>query len=282
MYQITASIVTYKNNINVLTKAIDSFLNTDLDVKIYIIDNSPNNAIQNALKNDSRIEYIFNNANIGFGKAHNIVLRKSQNESQYHIVLNPDIDFNSGVLEELYSFMESNKDIGFVMPKILYPDDSIQYLCKLIPSPFDLILRRFMPFKKYREFKKNRYELRFSGYDKIMDVPVLSGCFMFLRSEILKTIGFFDDRYFMYLEDVDLCRRIGEKFRTTFYPNVSVVHHYEKGSYRNYVLLKHHMFSAISYFNKWGWFFDNKRKIINRNCVKEILTQTGKKEKNLI
>ena len=82
---------------------------------------------------------------------------------------------------------------------------------------------------------------------------------MFLRTSVLKRVGGFDETYFLYMEDLDLCRRIGQVARTVFYPAVSVMHGYQKGSYKSSRLLKHHLRSAVRYFNKWGWFFDAER-----------------------
>ena len=106
-----------------------------------------------------------------------------------------------------------------------------------------------------------------------MEVPSLSGCFMFMRCSVLKQVGGFDERYFMYAEDLDLCRRIGEVSKTIFYPKVSIIHEYGKGSYKNKKLLKYHIISVIKYFNKWGWFWDSKRRYKNQECVKRIKAQ---------
>jgi len=166
--------------------------------------------------------------------------------------------------------METNQDIGLIMPKIVYPDGQIQYLCKLLPTPSDLILRRFLPFKTVKEKRNRNYELHNLNYAEITDVPNLSGCFMFMRSSALNSVGLFDEHFFMYLEDTDLVRRIGEKYRTVFYPYAKVVHTYEKGSYKNFSLLIYHIKSAVYYFNKWGWIFDKKRKMINSRILREI------------
>lgn len=80
----------------------------------------------------------------------------------------------------------------------------------------------------------------------------------------------FDQRLFMYMEDVDLCRRIHKYFRTVFYPDAQVYHQNGQGSYKNLLLLKHHIFSAIKYFNKWGWFVDEERKSINRKILNDL------------
>jgi hypothetical protein len=268
MIQINASIVLYHNKKEQILKTINSFLNTSMSVRLYLVDNSSNDNLKELSTIDRRVEYIFNNANLGYGSAHNIAIKKSIGDSvPYHLVLNPDVYFDKGVIEELYDFMEKNKSVGSVMPKVLYPDGELQYLCKLLPTPLDLILRRFIPSKKWKEKRNEIYELKFTNYDEIMNVPCLSGCFMFIRTSILKEIGGFDERFFMYLEDVDLCRRINQKARIVYFPKVEIIHNYEKGSYKKIRLLLYHIISACKYFNKWGWFFDNERKIINKKTI---------------
>jgi len=269
--QISASIVLYHNSTIQLSKAIHSFLDTNLEVKLYLIDNSGNDHLKDLQNIDNRVEYYFNNANLGYGSAHNIALNKSINlKSEYHLILNPDVYFKKGVLEQIYTHMSVNANIGNIMPKVLFPDGEMQYLCKLLPSPIHLFLRRFLPKIKFFEKLDAFYELQFSGYKTEMNVPYLSGCFMFIRTESLISVGLFDENFFMYLEDTDLNRRIHAKYKTVFYPDVSVIHEYEKGSYKQLKLLLYHIRSAIYYFNKWGWFFDRERNDINSQCLSSI------------
>jgi len=274
MKSINVSIVLFKNDQDLVKKAIYSCVNSALINRIYLIDNSPTDILSCLASLDSRIEYIFNNANLGFGKAHNIALKRSIEENiPYHLVLNPDVYFEGGVLEELHHFMENNPDVGLVMPKVLYPDDTLQYLCKLLPTPLDLFGRRFLnfgPFRKIVEKRNEVYELRFTGYDKIMEVPYLSGCFMFIRTEVLKKVGLFDERFFMYLEDTDLSRRIHRVAKTVYYPYVYVYHEYGKGSYKSLKLLYYHIKSAVKYFNKYGWFFDKEREEMNKKILEKL------------
>jgi len=253
-YDLTISIVIYNNEIAMLNETIKSILSTSLKLQLFLVDNSETDSIRK-LCNDDRIEYIFNCNNLGFGAGHNIAIRKSLGMSRFHLIMNPDIYFEEGTLEKITLFMEQQPDIGVVMPKILYPDGTIQYLCKLLPTPLDLIFRRFIPgpFRAILKKRFDRYEFRDRNYEEMMDVPCLSGCFLFARTEIFRHIGLFDERYFMYLEDVDLCKRIGAKFRTVYFPEASVYHHYDKGSYKSWKLLFYHIRSAVKYFSKWGW-----------------------------
>jgi GT2 family glycosyltransferase len=268
---LNASLVLYNTNREQLTRVIACFFATTLPVKLYLVDNSPTDELKDIAAQDSRIEYIYNNANLGYGAAHNIAIRKSIEENvPYHLVLNPDIYFEPGVLETLYDYMEKHPDVGNVMPKVLYPNGEIQYLCKLLPTPMDLIVRRFIPFRKIKEKMNERYELRWTGYDKEMNIPYLSGCFMFLRVESLKKVGLFDERFFMYPEDIDLTRRLHEKFKTIYYPKVIIIHDHAKESYINGKMLFIHIKNIVKYFNKWGWFFDTKRRKINHTVINTL------------
>ncbi|MGE9313493.1 glycosyltransferase family 2 protein [Niabella sp. CJ426] len=269
--ELTASIVLYKTNITEMKKAISSFLNTSINVHIFLVDNSPNDQLRAALPEDSRITYIPSHDNPGFGSAHNLALREAISlESKYHLILNPDIEFTNGVLEELYTFMDENETVGNVMPKVYYGNGELQRLCKLLPTPFDLLGRRFLKGFNFSERRNSMYELKAYQYDKVADIPNLSGCFMFIRTSVLKKIGGFDERYFMYLEDIDLNRRIQAVARTVCNPKVSIIHGYHKESYSNSKLLVHHIKSAIKYFNKWGWFFDKKRQEINKKAIENL------------
>lgn len=267
---VSGTIVTYKNNHTVLAETICSFLNTDLDVRLYIVDNSPTDILKE-LCVDSRIEYLFMNSNSGFGAGHNVIMNDPGKMGKYHLVLNPDIRFEKGVLEKLYEYMERYSDIGNVMPKIIYPNGELQCLCKLLPTPKDWIVRMFIPIKRIKDKIDYNFEMRFADYNKEMNVPFLSGCFMFLRKSIIEEIGVFDEGIFMYGEDTDLNRRIYQKYRTMYYPEVSIVHNFEKGSHKNFKLLWIHIKAAIYYLNKWGWIFDKERTRINRT-TKELFS----------
>ena len=269
---VSGSIVLYKNNEEVF-KAIQSFLDAPLAVKFYLIDNSPTDVLRTTLQHflaDSRVEYVYNNANIGYGAGHNIAIRQSLAAGcKYHFILNPDVAFEPNVIIAICRYMDGDSSIGAVMPKIIYENGATQYLCKLLPTPIDLFARRFLPERVSRK-QQDQFELRATGYNQIMEVPFLSGCFMALRKEALMQCGLFDERFFMYGEDIDFSRRINEQFKTMFYPHVSIVHGYEAASYKSLKMLKIHTQSIIRYFNKWGWFFDKRRKQTNRRILAQF------------
>ena len=186
-------------------------------------------------------KYIQNRKNTGYGAAHNIALKRSIGQAEYHLVFNPDVFWDQGTIENMYKFMQKNTDVGQLMPRVLYPDGELQYLCKLLPTPADLLLRRFMPQIDYFKKQNEKFELRFTGYDKIMNIPYLSGCFMFFRTAALQKIGLFDERFFLYPEDIDLTRRMHKYYRTLYYPQVSVYHDHAKESYASKKMLWIHI-----------------------------------------
>jgi GT2 family glycosyltransferase len=234
---------------------------------IFLIDNSPAPTFE---FQQLPVKYIFTGKNLGYGAGHNIAIRKTIEQGiPYHLVVNPDISFDPAIIDSIVQFMNNNSEIGQIMPKVFYPNGEIQYLCKLLPTPFDLIFRRFLP-ESWTKKHTERFELRKSGYDKLLNVPYLSGCFMFLRTEALKEVGLFDERFFMYPEDIDLTRRVHQKYRTVFYPKVSIIHHHAQSSYVNYKMLWIHISNMIKYFDKWGWIFDKERKEVNSETLKQI------------
>lgn len=266
---IVASIVAFHTATDDLYRLITCVLRSNIDI-LYIIDNSSNDSLRELKNISERIVYIYSD-NLGYGSGHNIAIKKSvEKGADYHVVLNPDVHWEGDVIKLLVEFMDEHRNCGLVMPKVLYPNGDIQYLCKMLPTPIDLFGRRFIPWKKYQERHDACFEMHWTRYDKLMEVPSLSGCFMFMRVDVLREVGGFDERFFMYAEDLDLCRRIGEVSKTMYLPDVSIVHEYEKGSYKNKKLLKYHICSVVKYFNKWGWFFDGKRKTKNKQCLDDF------------
>ena len=274
MYDFTACIVTYNTEQEELNRILNCFKKIKLKFKLWISDNSEKDILRNFIENfsDDRIKYIFNNSNKGFGAGHNIVLQKliEENEkSEFHLMINADVFFKENTIEKIIAYMRKNSDIGQIGPRIYESNGEINRSCRLLPTPLNLIFRRFFPVKSIVEKMDYSYEMKWYDYKSTIEVPILSGCFIFVRTDILKDIGVFDERYFMYMEDYDLCRRIGKKYKVVFYPKVNIVHEHGKASYKSRKMMIIHIKSAIKYFNKWGWIFDKERKIKNRKCIQE-------------
>lgn len=265
---ITASIVTFHTTHKDLERLIECVNKSPIS-KLFVIDNSTNDELRDFVTKYDNVSYI-HSINLGYGSGHNVAIRKAiELNSDYHVVLNPDIFWEGNVIGTLADFMDLNPDVGQVMPKVFYPNGDLQYLCKMCPSPMDLIFKRFLP-SKFTQKRLEKFQLRFTGYNQIMNVPYLSGCFMFFRVSALKDIGLFDEHFFMYPEDIDITRRMHARYKTIFFPYVSIVHAHAAASKTNKKMLKIHIINMIKYFNKWGWVFDKERKQFNKQLLKEL------------
>ena len=246
--------------------------------RIYLIDNSPVRWDEWQSPSD-KVTYIWNKGeNLGYGRAHNIAIRKSvYNHTELHLVMNSDILVKAADIDYLHELMLHNPQIGSLMPHVVYPDGETQYLCKLLPTPFGLFGRRFLP-ERWTRRRNERYTLRRNAkgewvpdsYARMLNVPYLSGCFMLLRTEAVLQARLFDERYFMYPEDVDLTRTIHRNWLTVYCPDVTIVHNHAAASYHSPRMLWIHIVNMCRYFNKWGWLIDKERRLMNRLTLEQL------------
>lgn len=262
---VVASIVLFKHKKDDLIDTLNSLICTNSISKIILVDND--NSIWASNFIHDKVEYIKSPGNIGFGAGHNLAIKKHANNSDFFLICNPDIIFDVTEFEKLLEFA-FGQNAGLFLPRIVYNNGENQYGARLLPSPLNLFARRFSP--KYAESLDETYLLKNISLSKPSFVPYLHGCFMLFRSKCLLELKGFDERYFMYMEDVDLSRRCAERYGNIYYPLAQVIHLHEQGSYKNNTLLRAHLRSAWQYFNKWGWYFDSKRQLLNRRCLKQI------------
>ncbi|NCR96765.1 MAG: glycosyltransferase [Microcystis aeruginosa L311-01] len=256
--EISASLVLYKNDPNIVRRAVVSVLDTPLKVNLVIVDNSPTPELSTTFDNlkNFEIEYFYNQGNnVGFGKAHNLAISKAKN-CDYHLVINPDIYFAGNVILKLIKYLEENQDVGLISPKTCLPDGEIIPSVRRYPTVMGLA-RNFIPKNLRFLFKKkiDLYEMRDSGYDQIMEVPAVGGSFMLFRRKCLDEIGYFDENIFLFLEDFDISWRIFKsgKYKNIFYPHVHIYHLWERGYYKSPKLAIITVRSAIYFFSKHGW-----------------------------
>lgn len=278
---LTVSIVLYKNDPSHIVEVCLCLLQLNFSFEVYFLDNSPDDTLAQYISKDDRLFYTKSTHNLGYGKGHNQIIYDQLDRGKYHLVVNADVFFLEGVLEELMAFMDTNQEVGLVMPRVLNPDGTDQYLYKLLPSPGVMLLRRFCPAFVQRIFsaRLEEYEMSFAHPEGVFEVPYLSGCFMWLRKEAIKELGAFDTRFFMYFEDVDLSRNIGTKWKLLYHGSTAISHYFQRGSYGHFKLMVFHVVSAVKYFSKYGW-LDSERKRINTEAKKKYHLKYGKGVKN--
>jgi len=254
---ITGSIVAYRTEQTMLAKAVESFLSSAATSQLYLIDNSPTDDLRSFAETKA-VVYIHVPENVGYGAGHNRALQRAiECDSDYHVMMNPDITYQPAIISNLLQFVERNSSCGVVMPRVESPLGELQHLCKQDPKPLDLIVRRFVPSVLRSVFARRlaAYELGGLSQAEPTAVPVVSGCFMFCRVSALRDVKGFDERFFLYLEDYDLCRMVRSLgYKVFYYPNARLEHAHGRASYRSLRPLAFHISSATKYFNKWGWF----------------------------
>jgi len=233
---------------------------------VVIIDHSNDDRFT-YFSDNKRVAYYRTHNNTGFGSGHNVALKKYEvlNRYKYHLVLNPDISFSSEVLSELVSYLEVEKEVGAIMPRIANLDGTLQFARRLLPKPTHILMKRLRP----QSALAKEYEIMDMEPKKPVEVCGLCGCFIMFRCDVLSKAGLFDERFFMYFEDFDLARRVSLLSKVIYYPGVSVMHAANREHRRSLRLLYFLISSAIKYFGKWGY-IDSARDKINSKAIEQI------------
>lgn len=192
--------------------------------------------------------------NVGFGAGHNRTLDGSDGE--LHLILNPDVELAAEALVEALAFLDRHPDCGLLVPWVVNANGTPEFLCKRYPTVLDLLLRGFAPDWLRCRFARRlgQYELRDQAADAVLwDPPIVSGCFMLFRTEVLKALGGFDPRYFLYFEDFDLSLRAARLTRVARVPAVRIVHHGGHAARKGWRHIRMFVRSGTTFFNTHGW-----------------------------
>ncbi|MFM0401188.1 glycosyltransferase family 2 protein [Paraburkholderia aspalathi] len=265
---LSVSVVVYQPDIEQLTStlaglgaACDALRATrpDLPVVLRLVDNGGLPDVSAALDrlraHGVLCSIIAGHGNVGYGRGHNLAIEQSA--SRYHLVLNPDIDLARDALCEAFDFFEAHGEAGLITPWIGDEHGDQQFLCRRYPTLIDLFARGFLPARLRRLFSRRlaRYEMRdqINARDIVWDPPIVSGCFMLFRTSVLKQLGGFDTRYFLYFEDYDLSLRAHDFTRVVYAPSVRVLHHGGGAARKGSAHIRMFMASAYKFFNRFGW-----------------------------
>ena len=257
---LSIGIVTY-NHGGVIEKTLRAALTglpEGVRSRIWVLDNRSTDSSLEIAKacaaRDPRVSVLENTGNEGFGRANNRILQHV--DSTYHVLLNPDVTLRPGALDTLVAFLRRSPDVAVVCPRVNFEDGQLQSLNRRYPTIVDLFLSRFMSglTQQWSVRRMQRYRMEDVGYEHSCDVPFVSGAFMCCRTAVLRQVGAFDDRYFLYFEDVDLSRKIQQAgWRTMYCPDAVVTHQWQRATHSSHLHMFHFCVSAMKYFNKWGW-----------------------------
>lgn len=249
--ELTISIVTY-NNEDVISILLNSLKESDSfnDVTVYVVDNaSSDDTVKIIINNYPWVKLIKSEINLGFGKAHNLVINIIN--SKYHIIVNPDICIEKDTLSKSKQFLLENEDIVVVTPYINNIDGTQQFLPKKNPSMKYMIGGLFDKKIKICEEIRNEYTLKNKIINEPIDIEFCSGCFMITRTDALKKIGGFDNRYFLHFEDADLTRELRKIGRAVYNPFIKVTHKWQRDNKKINRSFWMALKSMVIYMKKW-------------------------------
>ena len=226
--------------------------------EVIVVDNNPKAGVKDVLRDFENVLHLPMERNLGFGAGMNRGIAHAK--GRYILIFNPDIVIRPGSLEKMTEFMDQNPDVGICGPKLLNPDGSLQYSCYRQPHILLPAYRRtpIGMFKFARESVRHYLMINESHHQE-MDVDSLIGAALFTRVEDLKEVGIFDERFFMYYGDNDLCRRFWSAGKRVVYqPRAEMVHYHRRASadgnfftqlFSRFVWIQIH--SALKYFHKY-------------------------------
>ncbi|MEI5996877.1 glycosyltransferase [Paraburkholderia bengalensis] len=265
---ISVSVVVYRPDPTQLQLTLDSLRaavdalragRPDMIAELFIVDNGGLSDVAIDLEplrlSGVRLSIISGHGNVGYGRGHNLAIGRAA--SRFHLVLNPDIDLDREALVHACDFFDRHLEAGLLTPRIGDENGRLQYLCRRYPTLLDLLIRGFLPHRIRRLFsiRLAAYEMRdvINERDIVWDPPIVSGCFMLFRTNVLKRLAGFDPRYFLYFEDYDLSLRTHEVARVVYAPSVRVLHHGGGAARKGSAHIRMFAASAFKFFNRFGW-----------------------------
>ncbi|MEG2930495.1 MAG: glycosyltransferase family 2 protein [Ruthenibacterium sp.] len=251
--KVSGCIVAY-NGFDEVTNAVTSIVShtQGVDLHLYVVDNaSPDGTgarlAAAPLGQDVTVRCLAEN--VGFGSGHNTVLPLL--DSKYHAVINPDITLDTDALSALCAWMDAHPDVVMATPRLLFPSGQEQYTAKRAPT-FLALLSRQVPLS-FLKGVETHYLMRDADLTQPQEIDFCTGCFFVLRTDVLRSMGGFDESYFMYVEDADITRRAKRYGRVMYVPETHVLHAWHRDANKKWKNFWMQIGSMLRYWRKWGF-----------------------------
>lgn len=259
----TLSIIIVNYNTGALTKAcVESLLSQPLPprTEIIVVDNASHDDSVPFLRSDfPEITVIANQRNVGLAAAVNQGITAAQGE--FYLILNPDIIALPNSVASLLTYMQQHPDVGIAGGKLLSPNGSTQYSCYRYYRPMTIVYRRtWLGKTALGRAEIDRFLMKDFDRQTTRDVEWLMGACLMVRAEAVKKVGGMDERFFLYFEDVDWCRRFkAADYRVVYFPDAEFSHYHQRSSEQGTLFsiftnraVRHHILSALKYFWKYA------------------------------
>lgn len=254
MKDVSVVIVTYKEGLDVLKACFDSVVaQIDVSLELIIVDNGASEATRGLLSSYPSSTYIRNASNRGFAAAVNQGIKRSN--SRYILLLNPDTSSGPGVYAQMVKHLDQDRDVGVASCVIRYPNGQLQESIRRFPEVIDQLLIMLKAPHLFKHLQAiDRYMMHDVDALQTQDVDSIMGAFMWIRREVTEKIGWLDERYFIWFEEVDYCKMVHDAGWTIrHYADVEITHH------------KGHTFDQIATLRKQKWIRTSLRKYLYKH-----------------
>jgi len=222
-----------------------------IQFEVILVDNSSkDDGLESILKRYPETQLINNPKNVGFARANNQGAKIASGNFLFFI--NPDTIMTEGAVESMLDYIRSDSSIGILGPKVLNPDQTIQYSCRKFPTVWSGLFNRYS--LTTRLFPNNRYSRDYLMLDydhnSTRSVDWVSGCCMMMSKSTFNKANGFDENYFLFIEDVDICQVIKKRLRVVYFPNAKIYHKISSSNARStpQMIIKRHQ--GMIYYNK--------------------------------
>jgi GT2 family glycosyltransferase len=245
MAQRTAVVIVNWNGAGFLPALLES-AEASACKEIIFVDNASTDDSLNVASRFSSVRVIANHSNLGYGNAGNQGIQAAH--ADYVLLLNADTRLLPGSVQRLESFLEERSDAAVAAPQLLFPDGRLQPSCRKFPT----ILNLFLFLSYLDRFLPSGYRMSEKQHDRLQEVEQPMGAALMFRKAALKETGLFDRDFFLYMEEVDLCKRVKESGWKIYYvPSAQVIHHAGGSSSQDWERSQRIFFSSvIRYFKK--------------------------------
>lgn len=253
MIDVALVIVTYREAPEVLRACLaHAVASTGVSHELIVIDNAGSEATKRLLfATVQRATYIANRENRGFAAAVNQGMKVAR--GRYVVLLNPDTEIPSDALAKMVAHMDADRDVGIGSALMVYPDGRLQESIRRFPTLLNQIGTLLKLPHIFPSFM-NRYMMRDADPYATQDVDSIMGAFMMIRREVIDVVGMFDERYFIWFEEVDYCKMANDAgWKVRHYADVRVVHH------------KGHTFGQLATLRKQRWVRESMRTYMRKH-----------------
>lgn len=249
-------IVNYKSKVKT-TRCLEAIFKSDfkgLKYEVIVVDNASGDNLDDLAQKHAELKLLYSSRNLGMGGGNNLGLKEAK--GRLILILNPDTVVHPNAIRTLFDYLDSHPDVYIVGPKLLNPDGTLQPSCSRFPKVYTPVLRRTF-LGDFFSSSRDKFMMTDFDHEEIREVDWLMGSCLLIRSDGWEG---FDERFFMYFEDIDVCRRAWRfKKKVVYDPQAIVVHDHARESARHpwYIatftdkMTQEHIKSWVKYFWKW-------------------------------